>query len=277
MIIGMVFLALSITVAVGTWWYVRLLETRLATGRSSHVRSRNIGKEGSAEPPIRPIRNNYKKDLSIKNFWEVEDIRSGVIVFKGGWNRMLLKIGPIDYHIMNDNEQYAIESVLMSCAMALGDHIQLFTTTDLVDTKNCAEAIRSFVESKENSPAGTMFEYGLSMYSFLTSMMHNRCVHNRPRYIAVSCHTNDGFEKAREELKQKALLMTNNLQRAKITVDILSSEQVLDVLYRFCNRGRIIKPSEAVSEGAMDLYVSGRREVKAHVFPEQDGRQKTVC
>ncbi len=260
MIIGIIFLLLSIAVAVGTWWYVKMLEARPMAGRS--------GRDLQAGNRVMfSMQKGRKNDLAVQDLWEVEEIRNGLIIFKGGWYRALLKIGPIDYHIMNDNEQYAIESVLMSCAMALGFQIQLFSTTELVDTQNCAQSIRTFIESRENIPE-TMAEYGLSMYSFLTSLMQNRSVHNHSRYIAVSYHTSGGIDRARDELERRAQVMINNLRRAKITTEMLSSEQLLDVVARFGNRGRVIKPSEAVSEGTMDLYAVGLREVVADVFPE---------
>jgi hypothetical protein len=106
------------------------------------------------------------------------------------------------------------------------------------------------------------------MYSYLDSMMQNRNIHNRPRYIAISYYTPDGFDKARSELQRRAYIMVNNLRRAKITADILSSEQVLDVIYRFSNRGRVMKPSEAVFEGTRDLYATGRRGVQGDVLPD---------
>jgi hypothetical protein len=261
------FLALSIAVGIAAWWYVRFLDARLASGRSGSKKSFFKGASGqsSSLPP-----QSKEKGTSVKELWGVESIQSGVIVFSYGWCRTLLKIGPIDYHIMNENEQYSIESVLMSCAMALSFPIQVFSTAELVDTKNCALAVRSFIELQQ-SPSETVLEYGLDMYSYLNSMMQNRNVHNRPRYIAVSYYTPDGFGKARNELQRRARVLVDNLRRAKITADILSSEQVLDVLYRFSNRGRVVKPSDAVGEGAMDLYVTGRRAVQEDVLQPEPG------
>ncbi len=274
MSIGIIFLMLSVAVGLVTWWYTKLLDARLAAGRSGRKKAQ-APKMNNGRHPL-PL-NKRKRELSIQDLWGVEDIQSSVIILNDGWYRVLLKIGPIDYHIMNEDEQYTIESVLMSCAMALSFPVQLFSTTELVDTKNCAQAIRLFIESKEQQLSGTMIEYGLNMYSSLTSMMQNRGLHNRPRYIAVSYHTNDGFDKAKNELMRRAHMLINNLRRAKINTDILSSEQVLDVLFRFCNRGRVMKPSEAVSEGAMDLYATGRSGIHADVFPgEQEGKPKTA-
>jgi hypothetical protein len=152
-----VFLVLSITVGTAAWWYVRVLDARLAAGRSESKKSSLQGARG--ESSVLSSKSK-KKGTSVKELWGVESIQSGVIVFSDGWYRTLLKIGPIDYHIMNENEQYSIESVLMSCAMGMGFPIQLFSTAELVDTKSCALAVRSFMESQQN-PSETMLEYGL--------------------------------------------------------------------------------------------------------------------
>lgn len=272
MFIGVMFLVLSITVGTAAWWYVRVLDARLAAGRSESKKSSLQGARG--ENSVLSSKSK-KKGTSVKELWGVESIQSGVIVFSDGWYRTLLKIGPIDYHIMNENEQYSIESVLMSCAMGLGFPIQLFSTAELVDTKSCALAVRSFMESQQN-PSETMLEYGLDMYSYLSSMMQNRNVHNRPRYIAVSYYTPDGFGKARNELQRRARVLVDNLRRAKITADILSSEQVLDVLYRFNNRGRVMKPSEAVVGGTRDLYATGKRGVQTNVLPDEETEHQTA-
>jgi hypothetical protein len=275
LVIGIVFLMLSAAVGAMTWWYLRVLDRRLAAGRSGRKTApANGGRAGGSLAPQR----KRGKEIPIQELWGVEDIRGGVIISNDCWYRMLLKIGPIDYHIMNEDEQYSIESVLMSSALAISFPVQLFSTTELVDTKNCAQAIRSFIEHEggQNLPV-TMIEYGVHMYAFLTSMMQNRSVHNRPRYIAVSYHTPDGFAKAREELLRRARIITNNLRGAKINADLLSSEQVLDVLFRFCNRGRVLQPSAAVNEGAMDLYTTGRRGIHADLFPGgPEGERQTV-
>src|SRR5208337_3941517 len=107
-------------------------------------------------------------------------------------------------------------------------------------------------------------------------MMQNRNVHNRPRYIAVSYYTPDGFDKARNELQRRSKVLVDNLRRAKITAEILSSEQVLDVLYRFNNRGRVMKPSDAVAEGTRDLYVTGRRGAQANVLSDEEPDHQTA-
>jgi hypothetical protein len=272
LIIGVIFLLLSIAVGTAAWWYVRVLDARMAAGKSGRKKSSLKGaRDESYALPCK----SKKKDLSVQELWGVESIQSGVIVFSDGWYRTLLKIGPIDYHLMNENEQYSIESVLMSCAMALGFRIQLFSTAELVDTKSSASAIRSFMESQQN-PSEAMLEYGLNMYSYLSSMMQNRNVHNRPRYIAVSYYTPDGFDKARNELRRRAQVLVDNLRRAKITADMLSSEQVLDVLYRFNNRGRVMKPSDAVVEGTRDLYATGRRGVQTNVLPDEKTEHQTA-
>jgi hypothetical protein len=259
-------------VGIAAWWYVRVLDVRMAGGRSRRKTSSLKSTRSDSSPLPRKSTGN---GLSVQELWGVDAIQNGMIVFCDGWCRALLKIGPIDYHIMNENEQYSIESVLMSCAMALGFRIQLFSTSELVDTKSCALSIRSFLELQQN-PSEPMIEYGLNMYSYLNSMMQNRNVHNRPRYIAVSYYAQDGFDKARNELQRRSQVLIDNLRRAKITAEALSSEQVLDVLYRFNNRGRVMKPSEAVAEGTRDLYVTGKRGVQANVFPDEDPEHQTA-
>jgi hypothetical protein len=261
LIVGIVFLILSIAVGFGAWWYVRMLDTRMAAGRSRRASARG----GAGAPALSPGKGKKRGELSAQDIWGVEEIRSGIIVSGDGWYRALLKIGPIDYHIMNEDEQYSIESVLMSTAMALGFRVQLFSTSQLVDTKSCALAIRSYLESVDARQQGVpapMAEYGLYLYSYLDGMMRDRSVHNRPRYVAVSCYTMDGFDSARGELERMARMLTGSLRRAKITASVLPSDQVLDVLYRFSNRGRVARPSEAVAGGARDLYATGRRDVQ---------------
>ncbi len=271
MVTGGIFFLLSIVAGLAAWWYVRLLDARMAAGRSGRKQAPK-GSVGNGSISSRP---SQKNSPSVQELWGLEGIRDGVIAFNDGWCRILLKIGPLDFHIMNEDEQYSIESVLMSCAMALGFRVQFFSTAELVDTKSCCLAIRNFKESQQNL-SEPMLEYSLSLYAYLDSMMKNRNVHNRPRYIAISYYTLDGFDKARSELQRRANILLSNLRRAKITADILSSEQVLDVLYRFNNRGRVMKPSEAVAEGTRDLYVTGRRGMGTDVLSDQEAGFQTA-
>jgi hypothetical protein len=271
LVIGVIFLLLAIVTGTVAWWYLRILDQRMGAGRSRPKKS-SISLRCENSSALSTVK---KTGLSVQEIWGVAAIQRGMVMFSDGWYRALLKIGPIDYHIMNENEQYSIESVLMSCAMAIGFHVQLFSTAELVDTKSCALAIRSFMGPQQNLPE-KMVEYGLNMHSYLSLMMQNRNIHNRPRYIAVSYYTPDGFEKANSELQRRSQMLVDNLRRAKITAEILSSEQVLDLLYRFNNRGRVMKPSEAVAEGTRDLYVTGRRGVQINVLPDEEPEHQTA-
>jgi hypothetical protein len=252
MIIGITMLVLTIAVIIATRILLKYRDTRLAAGRS--VSAILVGADEGNKKASRA--KACKKAVSTETVWGIEDIRQGVIVAVDGWYGMLLKIGPIDFHMMNSNEQTAVESALMSTAMAIDSHLQFFSTVELCDTRGCALAIRDALYSGDLQ--GVVADYAINIYNHLDSLMQNRSIHNRSRYIAVSYHTLDGFDRARQEILRIIQVLANSLLRARINVDLVSSDQAVDIFFRFCNRGRLLKPSESVAAGALDLYVTGK-------------------
>ncbi len=254
MILGITMIILAVAVIVGTSIYLKHIDARLAAGRSGDTAPPGLGAKGVT---ARSKRSQGKGAVTTENMWGIENVRHGVVISFGGWYAMILKLGSIDFHMMNEGEQSAVESALMAAAMAIDYHLTFFSTVELCDTRSCALAIRDALYS-EDFQQGSMTDYAISMYEFLDSMMQNRSIHNRSRYIIVFYHTLGGYDGARQELLRTVQVVQNSLLRAKINADLLSSEQVVDVFFRFCNRGRMFKPSDAVAAGAMDYYATGK-------------------
>jgi hypothetical protein len=252
MLIWIVTLVLAVAVIVATRVLLNYHDARLAAGRSG---SDILGGADNGNKKAFKIMAS-KKIVSAETIWGIDDIRQGVIIAVDGRYGMLLKIGPIDFHMMNSSEQSAVESALMSTAMAIDSHLQFFSTVELCDTKGCALAISDALNSGDLNKDVT--DYAINMYNHLDSLMQNRSIHNRSRYIAVTYYTLAGFDHARKEILRIIQVLANSLLRARINVELVSSDQAVDIFFRFCNRGRMLNPSESVAAGALDLYVTGK-------------------
>jgi len=71
----------------------------------------------------------------------------------------------------------------------------------------------------------------------------------------------NGFDHAYGELQARLANLADALAGAKVRVEPLSSEAVVDLLSHLLNRGRAWRPSEAVEAGALGLYTISERSV----------------
>ncbi|WP_207641011.1 hypothetical protein [Desulfofalx alkaliphila] len=225
------------------------------------VEGKYSGKKNEIEKPQKKL---FKKTTSnqLQNVWGVKDIRNGVVITDDNYHRLIIRIGSLDYYLMSPEEQTVVENVLISLALSLNFPLQLFTTTEMVDTKNCIATMYN----RLNDPLlDNMRAYLINSIEYLDGLMQNRSVHVRRSYVVISTNKVEPLSKATAELYRRAETVMGNLSRCGIKSEILDSNGVIDLLYRVLNRGRTVKPSELIVTGGTSLFKG--REVN-HVSPQ---------
>ncbi|KUK40841.1 MAG: hypothetical protein XD69_1111 [Clostridia bacterium 62_21] len=235
-------LVLSAITGLGAWLYLRYVEK----------------KESGGEAPSLPRRAEKGKAVNLKDLWEVEDVRQGVLVLPYGRYRVICRVSAADFWLLSEEEQNDGEDAAAAALMQLTFPVQVLVTSQAVDVKAAVEELRTAVLP----PA--LKDLADQRAAFLEAMAQERGAVARQAYLVVPYDTVKGFEHARGELAARVALLADALAAAKVRVEMLSSDAVVDLLAHLLNRGRPWRPSEAVEAGAMALFHVSERSV-AHV------------
>ncbi len=247
-----IMLVLAALTGAGTWWYLKRQEAGGATPASGIP----------AGGPFRPG-TAAKASAGLKDFWEVEDVRRGVLVLSGGRYRTVCRISAADFWLLSDGEQNAVEDALRAALMQLTFPVQFLVTAEAVDTRAAAEELR---EAAARLP-GTLADMARARAEWLAALMRERQAAARQAYLAVPCDTQKGFEHAAGELWARVSNLADALAGAKMRLEPLSSEALVDLLSHLLNRGRAWRPSTALEEGVLSLYHVGERQVLDDAAP----------
>ena len=232
MIISIVFAALSIIVIVFTAIY--------------------LSKKNSIKTNVQ--KRKGKKNL--KNLWDIDDIKNEVIV-SGTKNTIIMRIGSIDYHLLSEKEQSALESNLIEIAKTIKYPLQFFSTTEFVDTTDVIGDIKENIANKDNRK---LIEYGNEIIKYLSKMMENRNLFVRKNYVLLSVYGN--YEKSRLELLNSYESLRFNLLNTKIGLEILNDYEIVELLHRELNKNTTTKIQDVLKEGGLELYVRGTNKSK---------------
>lgn len=243
------FLTLSVLTGAGAWLYLRWDAAKQA------------GEAGGAPAlPAKDKAKSKKVKESVKDIWEVEDVRRGVLVLSGGRYRLVCRVSSADFWLLSDAEQNEVEDAAAAALLQLTFPVQFLVTSQAVDTRAAVEELRE----KAGDLPGALQELAFARAEYLAAMTQEKAASARQAYLVIPYDTVKGFEHAYGELQARLANLADALAGAKVRVEPLSSEAVVDLLSHLLNRGRIWRPSEAVKRGVMSLYtVSERSAVNA--------------
>jgi len=239
-LITLAILALSALVGLGTWLYLYRVE-------------------GDRKAPAAPRPEKGKgKAVNLKDLWEIEDVRQGVLVLPGGRYRVICRVSAADFWLLSEEEQNAVEDAAAAALMQLTFPVQVLVTSQAVDVKAAVD------ELKNAHLPQALADLARQRAAYLEALAQERAASARQAYLVVTCDTAKGFGYARGELSARVALLADALAAAKMRLEILSSDAAVDLLAHLLNRGRPWRPSEAVEAGAMALYhISERSAARA--------------
>ena len=240
-------LAMSGVLGAGTWWY--LLQQEGVAGDAN-------GRPG--RPAVSKGRKGRRTGTNLKDFWEVQDIREGVLALSGNRYRVVCRLAAADFWLLGEAEQNAVEDSLRGALMQISFPVQFLITSEAVDTRAAVEDLRVAAAKLPGALAGM----AQSRAEWLAALMQEKAASARQAYLVVPYDTSKGFEHAAGELWARVTSLTQAMAAAKIRTEPLSSEAIADLLAHLLNRGRGWRPSLAVEQGAMCLYHVGERQVR---------------
>ena len=254
MVIGIIFFFLAVAIAVSMPFLKKYAEKKAYEGRRATKKGDNL-----------PERSAKTKKQGLKDLFEIEDVRDGVVYLTKNRYSAVLKLGTVNFFLLSEADQQSVESALMAMATGLSFNLQFFSTTEVVDTRAAMDLL-SVCRVKEKSEIRA--KYAEILLDYLADLMAQRMVLAKNTYAVVTVQEPDP-KKALAKLSYCCTQLIKSLDTAKVTAVMLSSDEIVDLLYRTLNRRRPARPSDAVAAGAMEYYVTlERREMNAEAAEE---------
>lgn len=239
MLIMSIFLVLTVIFIIGTAIYLNYKKKNInnnlkqATNKDVKEKGKNKSRKQLAEILKIRIKDNI---ISIDNRYST-----------------VIRLGNIDYNMLSVSEQDSIENVLIQTALAIDYPVQFFSTTEFIDTSKVISLIR-----QNKSQNSKIQEYQNYLIEYLKNLMENRTISVIKNYAIISY---DGlYENAIEELNRKSLSFKGNLLRAKIECEILTEDELYNLIYRELNKNSALNISNLKKGG--NLYVGKKQKNK---------------
>lgn len=176
------------------------------------------------------------------------------IIFIGNRYSNIVRLGNIDYNMLSVSEQDSIENILIQTALSIDYPVQFFSTTEYIDTTK----VISLMEKNKNTNE-KIEEYKNYLIDYLHNLMENRTISVVRSYAIISCDEN--LKDAMQELNRKTLSFTSSLLRAKIVCEVLTEDEIYDLIYKELNKNSTINISN-LQGGGKELYVGKKQKVR---------------
>ena len=243
MIIMIIFLVLTVAFVVATVIYLNKKKKKVDVVKD---KSNNEDLKEDKEKDEKKTKKQLADILQVK-------IKDNMICL-GNRYSTVLRLGNIDYNMLSETEQEAVETILIQTALSVDYPIQFYSTTEFIDTSKVVEEIKSNKPKNENIKM-----YQEYLMEYLTNLMENRSISVVKNYAIISY---DGdYENAVDELNRKALSFKNSLLRAKISCDLLEENDLYNLVYRELNKNSSLS-IDSLKEGGKKLYVGKKQENK---------------
>jgi hypothetical protein len=212
-------------------------------------RAERGGTEQQEKNKKEPRKRNAK--IPVQDFIDVRDIRRSVIIGSDNHYSMIIRAGSVNYYLMSPAERSVVINGLLGMANSISFPIQIFSTTELIDTMDAVKEIKNHYSDLPSA----LKPYSAYLSESLTSLRYDQNVMVKHSYIIIPYYTRDSFEDAYSELTRRSLILIDGLGLAGIKASVLSNNEIVDFLHGVMNREDTLKPSEVIEEGGLDLYV----------------------
>ena len=147
-----------------------------------------------------------------------------------------------------------LENILIQTSLSIDYPVQFFSTTEYIDTSKVIQLMKKNKNTNEK-----IEEYKNYLIDYLQNLMENRTISVVRSYAIISY---DGTSQdAIQELNRKSLSFTSSLLRAKIVCEILTEDEIYDLIYKELNKNSTINISN-LQGGGKNLYVGKKQKAK---------------
>ncbi|MFD1609772.1 hypothetical protein [Oceanobacillus luteolus] len=221
--------------------------------------------EGNSKQPIKYKKNNPKKkekDLPIdeepnpfKEFiGDVKEIKHHMLRYHDNTFVMFAEVEPVNYFLLSQSEQEAIDVTFETWLAQTNYNVQFYLQNRYIDLSEPITKMQESMRNAENLHPNTI-AYGESMVEDLLAWQYNSPIYETKRYLLFTHKINTAeitadneeeleekiVDKAFGELHRRLIAAKNQLNNARMEVQLLTNEGIADVLYHAFNRRRAVK------------------------------------
>jgi len=197
---------------------------------------------------------------SSQSFVPVEEVRSGVILLKGGGYRGILMCSSLNFALKSEDEQKAIIGGFQNFLNTLDFSVQIVVHSRKTDIRPYLALLNERMEAQTSE----LMRVQLREYlGFIRAFIEGSDIMTKTFYVVVPYESGSvkaadalnflsrgkeesagdtSFEEARLQLEQRMALVQSELAGAGVRAAALGTEEVIELLYRSFNVGDLENP-----------------------------------
>lgn len=243
----------------GTAMYVILRKTN----NKPIIPSFKKGEQGAKSVKYKKNNPNKKaKDINLEEepkafsdfFSDVKEIKHHMLRYNDNTFVMYTEVEPVNYFLLSQDEQEAIDVTFETWLAQTNYNVQMYLQNRYVDLTEPIKKMQETMANADNLHQNAV-TYGESMVEDLLKWQYNSPIYETKRYLIFSHKINTSeitadneeeleekvVDKAFAELHRRVSAAKNQLQKARMNVQMLTNEGIADVLYHAFNRRRAVK------------------------------------
>lgn len=187
-------------------------------------------------------------------FNNVTKIEKHMIHYKDNRFVMMAEVQPVNYFLLDQDEQSGIDSIFETWLAQITDSVRIYLQNRFVDLTEPIQEIKETMEKQDDMHPAAI-EYGENMIKELKEWQSSLPRYETKRFILFDYQVDpkdiklsEGDElqeriedKAFNELHRRVNTAKNQLRRADMQVDLLTTDGICEVLYYGFNRRKAVK------------------------------------
>lgn len=188
---------------------------------------------------------------STQELIDIDTVREGVIVLKGGSLRAVLMCSSQNFALKSDEEQQAVIFQFQNFLNSLDFHAQILIQSRKLNVADYLEKLKLLEEQQQNE----LLKLQTAEYrQFIAGLVEGSAIMTKTFYVTVAYNPvilgkrglfsflrrgaaleNSDFERARNQLFQRVGFVVDGLRRAGIKGVPLNTYEVIELLWSFYN------------------------------------------
>ncbi|URZ15418.1 hypothetical protein [Clostridium felsineum] len=194
----------------------------------------------------------------LKKLTGIKKLKDSKIYMKNGSIRVNLSISSPDFELLTDEEQTSFEDCLMMSALSLNFPVQFHTTLKKIEIREPAELVEKTMNSSDTLISDSLKDYCSQLYTSYRKLENEKGIYVRKSFCTVGAYLEGKDEKnILNELQARVDNIAGGLSRARMKVNLLTSEGEAQLLGDIFNRGKNVNIEDLEKNGAFDLYTEG--------------------
>ncbi|MDI6604091.1 MAG: hypothetical protein QME35_02975 [Thermoanaerobacteraceae bacterium] len=191
--------------------------------------------------------------VNVLNFSSIIDIKDNLIILEGKRYRTVITADPINFSLLSQGEQDALEHAYTSLVLSINFPYQIVSVVQPVDLK---DSLEEFHKNSKNM-ISSMIRYGQEVEGFLMHYATSTMI--TQNYIVVT-HDNkekEKYERVKNEIMRRTQVIIDGLMKCNLNPRVLNTEQLCDLIYNYFNAGKKVFASDMIENGSLSFIKEG--------------------